>query len=44
MDTRLDKIANGYADATVLAAATIDWDASWEGVGFEASLDRTCLQ
>ena len=43
VDTRLDKIANGYADATVLAAAGLNrlGIASWKGVSFKKlSLDE----
>ncbi len=43
VDTRLDKIASGYADATVLAAAGLNrlGIASWEGVSFKKlSLDE----
>lgn len=43
VDTRLDKIANGYADATVLAAAGLKrlGIESWQGVSFRTlSLDQ----
>ena len=42
MDTRLDKIANGFADATVLAAAGLKrlGIASWEGVSFKTAIPR----
>jgi len=43
VDTRLDKIANGYADATVLAAAGLKrlGIESWQGVSFRTlSLDE----